>query len=120
MQEKIKQLLSNLDKIPKDLWEETDGGKYKVIWLMDRQKPSVQADYSFDEERVGITDKGDIIWGFDSGCSCTSPWSSGDFGDDIYDTAPTYKEFLLNVSSFDEGWEKDCEVKVEELLSKIN
>ena len=41
-----------------------------VVLLLDRQKPSVIPDYSFDKERIGITREGKVVWGFDSGCSC--------------------------------------------------
>lgn len=116
MKEKIEQLLSVVDKIPEKYWSKTDGDKYDVVWLLDRQKPSVQADYSFDEERLGITRDGRIIWGFDSGCSCPSPWSAGDFGDDNYNTN-TYKEFFISLPDFDTDWDKESTLKIEEILS---
>lgn len=118
MKEKIKELLQNLYKIPPKYWSETAGGKYKVVWLLDRQKPSVEADYSFDEERLGITSDGRIIWGFDSGCSCPSPWSASDFGDNSYDTN-TYKEFFIQIPDFDTDWDKESAKKIEEILSSI-
>ena len=115
MKEKIKKLLGNVGKIPEKFWEETDGGMYKVIWLLDRQKPSVEANYSFDMERLGITNDGRIIWGFDSGCSCPSPFSSSDFGDTKYSTN-TYKEFFIKLPDFDRDWEKESEAKIDEIL----
>lgn len=119
IQSKIKKLLSVVDKIPSEYWQETDGGKYKVIWLLDRQKPSVEACFSFDEERFGITDDKRIIWGFDSGCSCPSPWSRFDFGDENYQTN-TYKEFFVDLPEFDKTWDEESCVKIDEILSKIN
>jgi len=118
MQEKLEKLLAKIDKIPQDLWEETDGGMYKVIWLMDRQKPSVEACYDFDEERLGITNDGRIIWGFDSGCSCPTPWGSSDFGDKNYNTT-TYKEFFIKLPGFDTEWDTESSKKIDEILSKI-
>jgi len=118
MKEKIKKLLNNIPKIPEKYWKETDGGKYKVVWLLDRQKPSIQQDYSFDEERLGITSDGKIIWGFDSGCSCPSPWSSQDFGDDNYRTT-TYKEFFVSLPDFDTDWDKESALIIEEILACI-
>ncbi len=116
MKEKIEELLGKIDKIPKELWRETAGGMYKVIWLLDRQKPSVEADYSFDEERLGITSDGRVIWGFDSGCSCPSPWSGSDFGDKNYNTN-TYKEFFIKLPDFDTDWEKESVTEIDKILS---
>ncbi len=118
MKEKLEKLLENISKIPDSYWSETDGEKYKVVWLLDRQKPSVEADYSFDEERLGITSDARIIWGFDSGCSCPSPWSAGDFGDENYKTN-TYKEFFISLPDFDETWDKESEAKIDEILTCI-
>lgn len=104
----IEKLIENRHKIPDEFWVRTDGGMYQTIWFMDRQKPSVQADYSFDEERFGLTKEGKVIWGFDSGCSCPSPWSAGDFGDSNYHVKE-WKEFAVpNDEAFDAGWEDEC------------
>jgi len=119
MKEKIEQLLQYLLYIPDKYWEETDGGKYRVVWLLNRQKPSVEASYSFDEERLGITSDGRIIWGFDSGCSCPSPWSASDFGDDSYKTTNTYKEFFIQLPDFDTDWDKESVEKIDEILLSI-
>ena len=118
MKTKLQKLLDNINNIPKEYWQETDGKKYKVIWLLDRQKPSVERYYNFDEERLGITDDGRIIWGFDSGCSCPIPWGKEDFGDENYNTN-TYKEFFIKLPDFDESWDKESEAKIDEILSKI-
>lgn len=115
MKKKFEKLLKNIGKIPEKFWQETDGGMYKVVWLLDRQKPSVEADYSFDEERLGITNDGRIIWGFDSGCSCPQPWSSSDFGDKNYSTS-TYKEFFIKLPEFDLDWEKESTAKIDKIL----
>jgi hypothetical protein len=115
----IEVLLEKRDLIPEEFWVRTDGGKYEVIWFMDRQKPSVEANYSFDEERFGMTRDGRVIWGFDSGCSCPSPWSSGDFGDDSYQVKE-WKEFSVTPSeSFDAGWDEECYSNLKDYLLLI-
>lgn len=113
---KIQKLKKNLNRIPQEFFAETAEGKYKVIWFLNRQKPSVQASYDFDEERFGITIDGRIIYGFDSGCSCPTPWGAGDYGDTSYDVTE-YKEFFLNkMPDFDAGWEEDASKRLDDLL----
>lgn len=65
----VKEFMGFRHELPTALFRQTESGKYRVYWLVSRQKPSVEADYSFDEERFGITLEGHIIWGFHSGCS---------------------------------------------------
>ena len=65
----IAELIRNIKKIPDEFFIRTDGGTYRVLWILNRQKPSIQTSYDFDEERFGITPDGMVIWGFDSGCS---------------------------------------------------
>lgn len=70
LKEALDYIIENKDLLQDEpIWKKTDGGMYEVHWFLDRQKPSVEADYSFDEERFGITKDGQLIWGFDSGCS---------------------------------------------------
>ncbi len=120
-EKEIKLLLKKLDRIPDEFFVRTDGGKYEVLWFMDRQKPSVEQSYDFDEERFGVTKDKKIIWGFDSGCSCPSPWSKEDHGDDNYNVK-TWKEFVVESKTkesegekeswesnwFDKNWEDEC------------
>lgn len=82
-----------------------------VILLLDRQKPSVQADWSFDEERISVNRDGKVVWGFDSGCSCPAPWV--DNYPECYSVSEGWKEFTLNIEKFDHG-------ALEEVLEKIN
>lgn len=104
----IERLIENRDKIPGEFWVRTDGQKYEVIWFMDRQKPSIERSYDFDEERFGLTKDGKIIWGFDSGCSCPTPWGSIDYGDDSY-YVKEWKEFCVNPEeAFDADWQDEC------------
>jgi hypothetical protein len=126
--EAMEKLLKNLDKIPERFWVETDGKKFVVVWFIDRQKPSVEASYDYDEERFGVTKEGNIIWGFDSGCSCTSSWSQEDYGDKTYKTS-TWKEFPLREEewkNFDQDWEdeglrnlKDFLVLIDKDIKKV-
>ncbi len=95
MQPDIDWVIKNWAKIPEQYKEEiVDGKSSKVVLLLDRQKPSVEADYSFDEERITINEQGQIIWGFDSGCSCPSPWH--DSAPQCYSCTESWKEFVVN------------------------
>ena len=92
-----------------------------VVLLLDRQKPSVIADYSFDEERIGITREGKVVWGFDSGCSCPSPWD--DNYPNCYNVSKSWKEFIINLKDFDKEVIEEClktikEVKQETMQSE--
>lgn len=117
-QKEIEKLIENRHKIPDEFWVLTQGGKYNAIWFMSRQKPSVEACYSFDEERFGLTKQGQVIWGFHSGCSCPSPWSAADFGDDY--TTREWREFLVeSEQSFDKGWEEECYSNLKDYLLLI-
>lgn len=115
----IEFLIRNIEKIPEKYWEKTSGDRYEVVWFMDRQKPSIEADYSFDEERFGLTKDGRIIWGFDSGCSCPSPWSSADFGDENYHVKE-WKQFEVEPKeAFDKDWEEDSYQKIRTIINDI-
>lgn len=115
----IEKLIENRHKIPDEFWVKTDGGMYRVVWFMDRQKPSVEVDYSFDEERFGLTRDGKIIWGFDSGCSCPSPWSADDFGDKNY-SVKEWKEFCVSPEeAFDADWQEECYSNLNDYLLLI-
>jgi hypothetical protein len=119
----IKQNWDNIDdKFKSDIKPDKYSGKIKelklegyiVVLLVDRQKPSVEADYSFDEERMGINKFGEIIWGFDSGCSCPSPWF--DSYPDCYNVSKTWKEF--KVDGFDKGFMEDAITKFTEIKTE--
>ena len=115
----LKKLMKDIALIPDEFFVRTNGGKYNVVWFLDRQKPSVEANYSFDEERFGMTKDGRMIWGFDSGCSCPSPWSSEDFGDTNYLTS-TWKEFEFRTANdFDAGWDDVSLLNIEDYLKLI-
>lgn len=100
---------------PKGLSEDDN----EAIFLLNRQKPSVEASYDFDEERIGITSKGKIIWGFDSGCSCPCPWD--DSYPDCYNiTEKTWKEFIVkDLTSFDGGAMDEMEKTLSEIKEEV-
>jgi len=86
----------------------------KVYWLLDRQKPSVEPDYSFDEERLGIREDGEIIFGFDSGCSCPTPWE-----DEPYEVK-TFKQFMMEADKvFDVEWEKETNEAIDKAYAYL-
>lgn len=92
-----------------------------VLFLIDRQKPSVESSYDFNEERLGVNQYGQIIWGFDSGCSCPSPWN--DTYPNCYDVSKSWKEFIVsNIDKIEkEGYNDFFDLKFqEEAINKIN
>lgn len=100
-------LVKNWKNIPDTFKTKIQDGKdSEVILLLDRQKPSRERDYSFDEERISINEKGQVIWGFDSGCSCPIPWR--DNAPDCYTCTATWKEFALDTGNFDPDWADEC------------
>lgn len=115
----IKFLVDNFRNIPVKYWESTETNKdRKVVWILNRQKPSVEPYYSFDEERLGITGEGKIIYGFDSGCSCPAPWY--DCGDEVY-TEKTWKELEVNFKELEnfEGFEMDDKNRLSEIVNTV-
>lgn len=115
----IKWITANWNKIPGEFKTNIAGpmvGKNErtVVLLIDRQKPSIDASYDFDEERIGITEQGKVVWGFDSGCSCPTPWEDSD----AYNVSPTWKEFIVNIDSFDVDVLKEC-LEQFKLIKKI-
>lgn len=84
-----------------------------VVLLLDRQKPSVIPSYDFDEERIGITKEGKVVWGFDSGCSCPIPWD--DNYPNCYEVSKSWKEFVVNLNQFDEKVIEECLKVIEEI-----
>lgn len=119
------------DKIPDSFKVKLNGGRWDneedkdqlidgltreehvVILLLDRQKPSVDRCYDFDEERISVNKEGTVVWGFDSGCSCPSPWDDSYPG--CYDTTRTWKEFTLNESLFDNGAFSEVADRIKEI-----
>lgn len=134
MEAAVKWIVENWGNIPegfktniKKKWSDEDMGgnvvglesseEHDVVLLLDRQKPSVEKSYDFDEERIGVNKDGKIIWGFDSGCSCPSPWF--DSYPSCYESTREWKEFELDTKNFDADWEKVCLEKLEEIKKAI-
>lgn len=129
MEKVIKWIVKNWDNIPDKFKSCIKPSNYRsnleglkeeehfVVLLLDRQKPSVGRPYDFDEERIGVTRTGKVIWGFDSGCSCPSPWD--DNYPECYNVSKEWKEFELNTKDFDTDWEKECLEKFEEIKKEI-
>ena len=84
-----------------------------VVLFLDRQKPSIEASYYFDRERIGINKFGQFIWGFDSGCSCPSPFD--DHYPECYEFSKSWKEFEVNIEKFDKDLERDIVERFNEI-----
>jgi hypothetical protein len=87
-----------------------------VVLLIDRQKPSISSSYDFNEERIGINRFGEVVWGFDSGCSCPSPWKDSYPG--CYNVAKTWKEF--KVDGFDPDFLDEAQKKFNEIVKETD
>lgn len=95
-----------------------EGQDHEVCWILDRQKPSVYPSYDFDEERLGVTKEGKVIVGFDSGCSCPSPWD--DSYPDCYEVM-TLEEFKTSKKEFDiekkgEEWWQEAYINITQII----
>lgn len=80
---KLQKLKDNRHKIPDEFW--LDG----AFWFYEE----TSGGYSWSSQRLGMKRNGDIVWAFDSGCSCNSEWEN--FNVDVCDTATT-KQFVLS------------------------
>jgi len=67
-----------------------------AIWCA---KSDTADSYEVDEEWIGVSPQGNIVWAYASGCSC---WA-GDFEEDRF---VTMKEVQLHHSHTPEHWEK--------------
>lgn len=132
-EEKLAFIVENWDKIPASLKRSLTSDYNKlialvpgltedgstVIFLIDRQKPSIEADYSFDEERLAVNRFGQIIWGFDSGCSCPSPWWDN-YPECYLEPAKSWKEFIVNLKDFDQtDLMEEIEMSLDKTISAI-
>lgn len=116
-------VVKHWDKIPdsfKDTWRYNSAvieglplDEHTVVVLIDRQKPSVERSWDFDEERIGITRTGKVVWGFDSGCSCPSPWH--DSYPECLSCTNTWKAFEVELSQFDPDVLEACLARIEEI-----
>lgn len=135
-EKQIKKIVKDWDKIPDEFKTNIKPNKYSnvkdlkeeghtVVLLLDRQKPSIESDYDYDEERIGLNRFGEIIWGFDSGCSCPMPWD--DNFPECYNVEKDWKQFSLKVKvtdlsedKYQEGFDsKELEEDIKEQLNKV-
>lgn len=125
MKKEIKWIVKNWARIPDKFKTNLGSGRYSsakgltrddeiVILLLDRQKPSVVACYDFDEERIGVTRDGKVLWGFDSGCSCPNPWENTE-----YTIEKTWNEFEVNLKNFDVQVIEECTAKIDEIKATM-
>ena len=114
--EQIEKLIEERGYIPDEFWVKAEKADYSCLWFISGQKPSVEAFYDFDEERFGITKDGKIVWGYDSGCSCPSPW---DDNFDGYNVKDEKQFFLEEMPELDEQWESTYQSNLEDYLKLI-
>ncbi len=129
LSQEIKFIVKNWDKIPDTYKTNLKPSRYKdnikdlsleehiVVLLISRQKPSVEPSYDFDEERIGITRTGKVLWGFDSGCSCPTPWD--DSYPTCYEVSKSWKEFVVNLKQFDVKVIEECFETIEKIKKEI-
>ncbi len=85
------------------LWEELHAKQEKgysypksvAVWVA---RSDLAGSYEVDEEWIGISPQGNIVWAYASGCSC---WD----GDYTEETKPTMKEVMLTHKHTPEEWE---------------
>ena len=65
---KLEELASKLHKIPDEFWVNDH------LWFHERE----DGGDDWDAERLGFNRKGQIVWAFDSGCSCNLAWEGFD------------------------------------------
>lgn len=96
LNESIQSIVSKWEELRKIQKEEYHKPKSDAVWVA---KSDIAGSYEVDEEWIGISPQGNIVWAYASGCSC---WN-GDYDED---TKPTIKEFTLKHEHLPEKWEK--------------
>lgn len=134
IKEEMEIVISNLQRIPDEFFvpRSRDGADSNpVVWVIERDDGTAGS-YETSEERLGITKKGEVIWGYSSGCSCWDGWESGDYEPEV-----SWKEFKLKKIKthdlkpdtwidrtsekgeydlgFIEGWEEDALQRLKDL-----
>lgn len=92
----IKKIVSNWEELNKKNPDNWSKPKSVAVWCA---KSDIAGSYEVDEEWIGVSPQGNMVWAYASGCSC---WV-GDFDEQ---TKPTMKEFVLNHKHTNEDWEK--------------
>lgn len=83
IKKKLDLLVENRNKIPDEFW--IDG----AFWFYQEDSGG----YSWNAERLGINREGQVVWAFDSGCSCNSAWENFDITEC---KTVSHKEFVIN------------------------
>lgn len=92
----IQYIVSNWEKIKSGQKIGWSYPKSIAVWVA---KSDLADSYEVDEEWIGISPQGNIVWAYASGCSC---WD-GDYDEE---TKPTMKELTLKHTHTPEDWEK--------------
>ena len=95
----IIEIVKNWEELQKSQTEKEIGWthpKSTAVWCA---KSDTAGSYEVDEEWIGVSPQGNIIWAYASGCSC---WA-GDYDED---KKPTVKEFTLKHQHAPEEWER--------------
>lgn len=99
-EKQLKVLIKNIKKIPDEFWIKTEGNK-RAIWFLDREDGTAVS-YETSQERLGLTQEGEIIYGYSSGCSCWGGWTREDYCPTI-----SYKEFIIKTFKSFKNTEED-------------
>lgn len=110
----IKQLVENRHKIPDEFWLD------EVFWFYETHSDGLEIKvscYDWDAERIGLTKDGNIVWAFDSGCSCTGEWADFDL-----QKCPTksHKEFILSDFMKERDQYSEITTTEDDILKSIN
>lgn len=103
---KLEQLVEGRNKIPDEFW--VDG----AVWFHEEDTGG----YSWSAERLGIRRDGEVVWAFDSGCSCNSAWE--DFDANKCESMSPKMFVLDDFVNKREGYWEEGEPKNKEQLEK--
>lgn len=96
LQEAIKEIVSDWENLRTSQKKDWGTPKSEAVWVA---QSDIAGSYEVDEEWVGISPQGNIVWAYASGCSC---WD-GDYDEEH---VKTLKEVTLNHQIPPEEWEK--------------
>lgn len=111
----IKYIVKNWEDLKKNqVTDKWSSPKSIAVWCA---KSDIAGSYEVDEEWIGVSPQGNIVWAYASGCSC---WD-GEYSED---TKPTMKEVSFEHKHAPEKWEKAiiafAETKVIQELPSYN
>lgn len=103
LKQSIKKIVSQWEELHKkqnqlsSYWGHPKSVVVPAVWCA---KSDLADSYEVDEEWIGISPQGNLVWAYASGCSC---WD----GDYTEDTKPTMKELtLVHEKHTPDAWEK--------------